>query len=126
MPGTNTKVGDLILPAALGKVFPAASYATLSVPLTQNIVPCKADGTTPDNQFNGIWIQAANANSGTIYVCNTAAAPDTSAYTNIIGELTAGQWFPRTKEWANNRDISKLFIGAENATDFAIVSLDAF
>lgn len=129
---TLVKTGSLGWPMALGKVFPGAAFATACVPLTQNIQPCDNDGVTPDNQFNGAFIQANpgaganNPNAGNIYVCTTAAAPDLVNFTNVLAVLTPGAWYPRGKEWANNRDISKLFIGADNATDFAIVSIDQF
>jgi hypothetical protein len=127
---TNVKTGAMGFPYPMGKVFPGASYATVSVPLTQNIIPTKTNGVdgteVPDYQFNGVWIQANPDNTGYIYVCSNASAPDTTNYTNVLGFLSAGQWFPRVKEWANNRDISKLYVGAANATDFAIVVIDAF
>ncbi len=119
----------MTFPYPLGKVFPGASFATISVPLTQNIQPTKKDNLgneVPDNQFNGIFIRASNLNSGNMYVCNTAAAPDLTAYSNVIDELPPGAAFPRGKEWANNRDITALFIGATNATDFTIPALDQF
>lgn len=122
---TNINVGQVGMPFALGKLMPGATYATVSIPLVTNYQPVNQDGTA-DNQWNNINLQADLNNSGTIYICNSAAAPDTTAYTNVIGELTAGAWFPRNKEWANNRDISKIFIGATNATDFVIGSIDAF
>jgi hypothetical protein len=122
---TNVKTGTVKFPWPLGKVYPGASYATVSAPLTQNIQPVNID-LTPDNQFNGIFIQANPNNAGNIYVCSSAANPDETAYTNVLGILSPGAWYPRGKEWANNRDITGLFIGADNATDFAIVSIDQF
>jgi hypothetical protein len=113
-------------PTSLGLIGPGASFATLSAALTMNIQPVANDGVTPDNQFNGIWIQALKGNAADIYVCNSAAAPDVATYTNVIAILSPGEWLPRVKEWSNTRDISKLFVGALNATDFAIASIDAF
>lgn len=126
MPATNVKTNAMGFPYPLGKVYPAASFATLCVALTQNVVPVNNDGTTPDYQFNGIFIQADPDNEDTIYVCSTADAPDATAFTNVLAKLSPGAWFPRTKEWANNRDIRRLFIGAKNATDSAIVTIDQF
>ena len=125
---TKVLTTSMQMPASLGKIFPGASYATLSVPLTQNIQPTRQthDGAIiNDNQFNSIFIQAGVNNSAAIYICNSAAAPDTVAYTNIIEFLNPGLTFTRGKEWANNRDISDLFIGAQNAVDFAIANIDA-
>jgi hypothetical protein len=122
---TNVIPGAVGYPLSLGKVFPGASFASQSAPLTQNIQPVKMDGSK-DNNFSGVFIQAHTENSGNIYICSNSAAPDLVAYTNVLAEVMAGGTYPRGKEWANNRDISKLFIGAGNATDFAIVSIDAF
>ncbi len=123
---TNVRTGQMSFPYSLGRIIPGAAFAGASVPLTQNVQPVNNDGVSPDVMFNSIWIQAHVGNTGTIYICGTAAAPDLVNFTNVLGELTAGQWYPRTKEWANNRSIAGLFIGAENATDFAIVSIDQF
>jgi hypothetical protein len=116
----------MAFPYSLGLIVPGGTFATVSVPLTQNIVPVANDGTTPDYQFNAISIQAAPANTGVIYICNSAAAPDKVGYTNVIYILAKGLVWTRQKEWANNRDISKIFLGADNGTDFAIASIDAF
>jgi len=126
---TDVRTEALGFPACLGKVFPGAVFATASVPLTQNIRPVKIDhagNTVADVNFNGIFIQAHSDNNGLIYVCSNASPPDLVLYTNVLGEVAPGVWYPRSKEWANNRDISKLFIGAANATDFAIVVIDQF
>ena len=118
-------------PFSLGKIQPGATFASACVPLTQNFNPVNKDGTK-DHIFNGIFIEAFGgtsslaANTGVIFICNSAAAPDTVNWTNVITVLHPGDSFPRTKEWANNRDISRLFIGAENGVDFALASVDAF
>ena len=123
--GIRVKTGDMGWPAPLGKVSPGGGFATLSVPLTQNIQPVNNDGVTPDNQFNGIFIQADPDNTGSaIYVCSNAQAPDTVNFSNVLWKLTPGATYPRSKEWTNTRDLSKIFIGAVNATDGAIVSID--
>jgi hypothetical protein len=113
-------------PFPLGKVFPGVNHATASVPLTQNITPVHASDSTPVRYFNGLFIQADLNNGDIIYVCSNASAPDLTNYTNVLGEIVAGGSFPRAKEWANNRDISTLYIGAKNATDFVIVIIDQF
>ncbi len=128
---TNVVSSTLSLPASLGKVFPGASYATVSVPLTQNIQPVKNthDGTqVVDNEWNGIFITAlpGNTSGAYIYICNSSSAPDLTGYTNVIGYLSPGGQFARSKEWSNTRDLSKLFVGATNATDAAFVVIDAF
>jgi hypothetical protein len=125
----NIKIGGY--PYSLGKIIPGATFATACVPLTANIQPVNNDGSK-DHIFNGIFIRSfpgtstIAGNTGAIFICNSAAAPDLVNFTNIIDILSPGDSFPRSKEWANNRDISKLFIGAENATDFALAFVDAF
>ena len=123
---TNVKTGDMQFPYSLGKVYPGASFATVSAALTQNIVPVNNDGVTRDRMFNGIAIQAHPDNGDDLYICNSASAPDTTNYTNILAVLSPGAWYGRGKEWANNRNISTLFVGAKNQNDFAIVSIDQF
>ena len=126
---TNVKIDGY--PYSLRKIVPGATFATACQPLTANIQPVNNDGSK-DHIFNGIFIEAFGGtstiagNTGVIFVCNSAAAPDLVNFTNILAILNPGDSFPRSKEWANNRDINKLFIGAENATDFAFVSIDAF
>jgi hypothetical protein len=122
---TTAIPGNVGYPFPLGKILPGATFATASVPLTQNIQPVDVAGL-PDNNWNGIFIQAHVLNVGPIYICSNAAGPDLVNYTNILGEVLPGGSFPRGKEWANNRDISKIFVGAGNATDFAIACLDGF
>jgi len=123
---TPVKTGSQPYPWALGKVLPGAAYATASVPLTQNIQPVNADGT-PDKMFNGIYIQASPKNTGIcMYVCSNASPPDEVNFTNVLAFLPPGTSYPRSKDWANNRDITALYIGADNATDFVIVSVDSF
>ena len=127
---TNVRTESLNFPFALGKLCPGAAFASASIPLTINYQPTKADCQkgveVVDNQFNGIWIQAFPNNAGLIYVCNSSDAPDLVLYSNVIGIMQPGDWWPRIKEWANNRDLSKLYIGAANATDFAIALIDQF
>ena len=122
---TNQRTGQMHYPFPMGKISPGSAFASASVPLTQNIMPVNQDGVTPDFNFNGIWIQADMNNSDTIYICSNASAPDLVNFSNVLGELQAGAWYPRTKEWAQNRQINTLFIGAKNAVDFVICSIDA-
>jgi hypothetical protein len=122
----NVKTGTMTFPASLGKLLPGADYAARSLPLTENIVPCENDGVTPDRRFNSIKVVAHPDNNGRIYICNSAAAPDTVNYTNIIDILAAGARWEMSKEWANNRDISTIFVGASNDSSFAIASIDQF
>jgi hypothetical protein len=110
---TATKTGTVPYPWPLGKIVPGATFSTIALPITTNIQPVNADGT-PDNMFNYIGIQADLSNALNIYIC-TSATPDLTNYTNVVGELSAGTWWSRGKEWANNRDISQIFIAAQNS-----------
>lgn len=127
----NVRTETMTFPFPMGKFLPGATFATASLPFTQNTQPTKHDGQSgndvPDNQFNRIVIQAAPGNgTGIIYICSTSGGADTTAYTNIIQALSAGQIFDRGKEWANNRDISKIFIGAGDSASFAFGYIDQF
>lgn len=130
---TNTITGTLPNPFSLGKIFPGASFATLSAPLTQNIVPVMPDAVTIDPYFNELIITAwggsgaVAGNDGNIYVCSDAKQPDLVNFLNVLAILGPGQVWPRTGEyWANNKDIHRYFIGAGNATDFATVTAGRF
>ena len=119
----NVKTTSMTFPYPLGKLCPGAAYQTSSVPLTQNVVPVGPDGK-PDLMVNNIAILAHPENDGNIYVCNSAAAPDKTDYSNVLAVLLPGQWYPRGKEWGNSRNLGTLFIGADNANDFAIATMD--
>lgn len=122
---THVKTSAMVFPYSLGLFKPGASFGALSLPLTQNILPTNNDDS-PDYRFNGIWVQAHPDNGGYIYICNSALAPDPVDFTNVIGILRAGEWYPRSKEWANNRDLRGIFVGASDATSFAIALIDQF
>lgn len=117
-------------PYPLGKLFPAGSFASISVPITTNVQPVKKDGQTGatlnDNMWNGVFLQAPKGNTGNIYVCSNASNPDTTNWTNVLAELQPGGTFSRGKEWAFRTDIGALFIGATNATDSAFGFIDSF
>lgn len=129
---TNVATSTMNYPFPMGKLMPGG--ATVSIPVTQNYQPGGHgnDGAFhKDNQFNELVIIASpdntgNGTSGYMFICNSAAAPDTVAYTNVLAWLQPGQAWAMSKEWASNRDISKVFVGALNATDFAIASINAF
>lgn len=123
----DVKTGTFVYPKPLGKIFPGASFNTTSAPLTQLIQPVKEDGSTHDNAFHSITIQAAPGNSGDVYVCNTEAAPDKTNYSNVLAVLDAREKFEWHRDHLNNAcDISHLFIGADDADDFAIAYIDAY
>ena len=130
---TKVKISSMGFPFPLGKIIPGATFAAASAPLTQNYTPTD-DAGNPIRMFNGVFITAwaGNAagtvasNSGPIYICSNALAPDLILFSNVIAVLYPGDSFPRSKEWSGNRDIGTLYIGAENGADFAIASIDQF
>lgn len=118
----NVKVSAMSFPYSLGKIFPGASYATVSVPLTQNITPTEENGD-PSYQAREILIQALPGNGGYIYICNSAAAPDLTGYTNVVGILDGGvAWSRESSPFPAIHSLSKLYVGATNATDAVIAS----
>ncbi len=123
---TNVKTGSMSFPYPLGKLVPGQNWGSRSVPVTQNVIPVANDGVTPDYQFNNLTVLAGHTNTGKIYICNSAANPDKVGYSNVIYVLSAGLPWVYGKEWANNRDISKIYIGADNTVDFATASIDSF
>ena len=127
---TPIKVSSMTFPASLGVAKPGSSYATVSVPITQTRLPVLDDGVTASRMFNGIFITAfpgtgsVAANTKPIYVCTNSSAPDLTNFLNVVGILQPGDVWPRSKDWACNRDVGTLYIGAENATDFALIAID--
>ena len=141
----NVNVASMSFPYPLGVLRPGANYASASIPLTTNVQPVKVQpvqqpvaalpmgtGLMAENKFNLLEIRAwagdgtIAANSGAIYLCSNASAPDTTAFTNVIDVIQPGEAWPRSKEWADTIDISTIFIGATNATDFAIANISQF
>jgi hypothetical protein len=123
---TNVKSGTMVLPFSLGAVGPGAGFAGASVPLTQNFLPVKEDGISPDNAWSSVTIQALPGNGADVFLCNSAAPPDLVAFTNVIAVIPAGQYWPRNRQWSNSCSLASLFIGAVNAVDGCLVVIDAF
>lgn len=105
----------------LGAVTPGATFATVSVPLLSAAflasLPTGAGASRAD--VNVAAIQAGPLNGGPIYICTSAAAPDTTNYTNILYVIgNGGDSWPLVGRANNDLEAGKLFIGAGNATDF--------
>lgn len=136
MPTVLTVTGTLPNPFSLGKVIPGATFATACVPLTQNLTPVMPDKVTPDRYFNEILITAFGgsgptasplpSNTGFIYICSSASAPDLVNFTNVLAILAPNDTYPREGDWSNNKDIQGFFVGADNATDYAIATAGRF
>lgn len=107
---------DLTDSQPFGKILPGATFATASVPLTQNY----PDGIE-QYVFSFVSIRANDENLQPLYLCNSAAAPDVTNYLNVIARLQPGETWPRDRGLTNSIDISRIWVGsAANATDFAI------
>ena len=102
-------------PYPTGILKPGATYATVSIPVLTNLTVTAYPGTAA----YAITIQANSGNTGNIYVCNTAAAPDETNYLNVLYILTAGQPVSFYSGALNTIDCSQIFIGADSATDYA-------
>ena len=102
-----------------GKVLAGATFATVSVPLLSTAFLATIPGRSASD-VNIAAIQAGPTNSGKIYICNSAAAPDTTNYTNILYVIaSSGDSWPMVGRAMNDLEAGTLFIGADNATDFA-------
>lgn len=124
---TDVRTEAMSFPYPLGKLLPGGT--TASIPLTTNIRPTRVDNlgvTRADVNFAAIRVRAHTSNgSALIYICNSAAAPDTTNYLNVIDVLAAGVEWVRTKPpTSNNCDITPIYIGASNGTAFATGSID--
>lgn len=103
-------------PLPLGKLVPGAPFATACISVLANYT---GTGILVSTACDQVGLQAASGNVGNIYVCSSAAAPDTVNFTNIIAILSAGGTFANTATIAlNDVELSNIFIGAGNATDY--------
>jgi hypothetical protein len=100
-------------PFPLGKILPGGTTASIAV--TNNY--------TDLSTLICDWIQvrAHPANSGFIYLCTTAAAPDTTAFGNVLDVMGGGGSIVITSSSMNSIPLSSLFIGASDATSYAII-----
>ena len=120
---TATKVSSMTFPFPMGILQPTSDAAC--IPLTTNILPVQEVGVTEVvTGWNQIEIRALSDNTGQIFICNSAAAPDTANYLNVIDILQPGEAWPRGHDWANTVDIRYLFIGVEtgNAAHDAVIA----
>lgn len=102
-----------------GKILPAASFATVSAPITAKFGTAGFKTLPAGTGQGGIILTASPGNAGKIYICSTAAAPDKTNYTNILSVLVAGQSWTDLNDGPTTVDLSSVFIGADNGTDFA-------
>jgi len=105
-------------PFPLGKISPGASFATVSTPITTNfsdlaVLFC-----------DSINIRNHPDSSGNIYVCNSAAQPDTTLFENVIDVIGPGGSYTNTSSAMNTiGSLGGIYIGADDATSYAVVSV---
>lgn len=101
----------------LGKIQPGATYASASKSILANFT-----GTSEIDPAvaHVVGIQAHPDNTGKIYVCNSASAPDTTNFLNVVAILEGGDQWPQVGRAFNDIDLRHVYVGAANANDFAI------
>lgn len=107
-------------PFPLGLIQPGASFGTVSKAITVNY-PDLALTTSPNYAVDSIYIHALASNTGKIYLCNTAANPDESAYVNVLDYIAIGGFTAITSAAMNTLVLSQFFIGADNSGDGCLV-----
>lgn len=108
-------------PFPLGLITPGATFATISLPITTNFTDLAT--SLPYGQVDSIYIHAIGTNSSNIFLLNTAAAPDTTAYLNVVDVITNGASTSIASAGMNTLKLSQFYIGALNATDSCLVTV---
>ena len=103
-------------PFPMGILKPGSSYTTASVPILTNITL----SSTQLQFVRSFLVRAATTNSGNIFVCNSVANPDTTAYLNVLDIIPPGGTSYASSGALNTIDLSQIWIGASNNSDFAI------
>lgn len=102
-------------PLPLGKLTPGAAA---SIQAISNLAAGVID---PTSLVADLVIQAHPDNPGRMYVCNSAAAPDTVNYTNVLRVLVAGAFYSAASaaHAVNGVDVRNYYVGADDALSFA-------
>ena len=100
-------------PFPLGVITPGGT--TASIAITNNY----SDLSTL--LVDWVQIRAHPSNSGFIYLCTTAAAPDTSGFANILDVMGGGGSIVITSTAMNTMPLKNLYIGASDATSQAVI-----
>ncbi len=108
-------------PFPLGLVVPGASFASISVPITANYADIATSSVY--GAVDTIYVSAPAGNGASIYFMNSAAAPDTTAYSNILFVIAKGTSIQIVSSAMNTLMLSQFFIGAAGASDGAIVTV---
>jgi hypothetical protein len=72
---------------------------------------------------DSIYIHALAGNGSPVYLLNSAAAPDTTAYSNVIDVIPAGSSTSIASAGMNTLQLSNFFIGSGDATSGALVTV---
>lgn len=108
-------------PFPLGFVKPGATFATISVPITQNFTDLAT--SAPYGQVDSIYVHALAGNSTVVFLLNTVAAPDVATYLNVVDVIAAGSSTSISSGAMNTLALSQFYIGALNSGDGAIVTV---
>jgi hypothetical protein len=117
MPRRYTPLSQLV---PLGKLQPGATFASVSVPILSNLTGVNTL-TLTDVNVVAIQFDPTSAGGGKIYICTSADEPQADR-SNVLHILESpGDSWPQVGGPAiNNLDAADFYIGADNATDFAI------
>ena len=104
----------------LGKLNPGANYATVSIPVLSSALltayPALASG---DVNVASIQFDPASNGGGKIYICTSAANPAADRSNVIYILQSPGDCWPLVGHALNDVEVGELYIGADNATDYA-------
>lgn len=117
MPTTNV----ISNPFPLGLITPGATFAFASVAITANLTDLATSAVY--GQVDTIFIRALPGNGGNIYICNSVANPNETTYLNVLDVLPGGASTSFSSSAMNTIQLSWYFIGADNATDAALITI---
>lgn len=110
-------------PFPLGLITPGASFSTVSLPITTNVADLATAGS-PYSAVDSIYVHALAGNlTDSIYLLNSAAAPDTVAYSNVVDVIASGSSTSIASAGMNTLNLSQFYIGASSATAAALVTV---
>ena len=109
-------------PFPLGLITPGASFATVSLPITNNFSDLATAGG-PYSSVDSIYVHALSGNGAAVYLLNSSSNPDVTNYLNVIDVIGSGSSTSIASAGMNTLNLASFYIGAANSTDGAIVSV---
>jgi hypothetical protein len=104
----------------LGQILPGATYATVSVPvLSSALLAAHPELANKDVNVVSIQFDPGSTGGGRIYICNSAAAPASNRSNVIYTIQSPGDSWPLVGHALNDVELGGLYIGADNADDYA-------